>query len=148
MSAIKMRIIKFRAWDTQTKIMHYELAEGEFFDGIHPTFVLHYRFPPHDQRFALMQYTDLKDKNGKGIYEGDIIRIIVGTQPRTIGAVTYSGWQYLVTMEVAGNEKTSWFGFNSEDGDPARIEVIGNIYENPELLKEQGAESYPGSSGQ
>jgi len=66
--------------------------------------------------YILMQYTGLKDVHGKEIYEGDIV--IEG----------YKG-KY-GTYEVKWNVKG--FNLGSEDGD--EYEVIGNIYENPELL--------------
>ena len=63
----------------------------------------------------IMQYTGLKDKNGIDIYEGDIIK----------------NWDtiYIVKYEIYDNMQ----GF-SIDSDDFNLEIIGNIYENPELL--------------
>ncbi len=74
----------------------------------------------------LMQYTGLKDKNGKEIYEGDIIVEYLLPNEYDYGIIEYLDgsfvinwkskmWQYLINV--------------------SRREVIGNIYENPELLK-------------
>lgn len=75
----------------------------------------------------LMQYTGLKDKNGKEIYEGDICKN--GDYESDAHAYNYR------IEEVVYNEKEASFsGWNfNEDG--MTCEVIGNIYENPELLQ-------------
>jgi uncharacterized phage protein (TIGR01671 family) len=75
------------------------------------------------------QYTGLKDKNGKEIYEDDIVRVITDKKC-VIGEVVYIPTAFCV--KAKGFEIFSlgflnnWF----------EIEVLGNIYENPELLKE------------
>ena len=71
-----------------------------------------------------MQYTGLKDKNGKEIYEGDLLKqkIIVKWNEKFASWCLYrEGWMF-----------THWFG---ESCNPEECEIIGNIYENPELLK-------------
>ena len=113
------RTIKFRAWDkTLNKIHSWSIIENHFtFEEL-----------LDDNFFEAMQYTGLKDKNGVEIYEGDIISC---TQQRfsTNGIVTMHhgmwNWQYkkgAVSLLYEANKK--WEGT-----------VIGNIYENPELVK-------------
>ena len=78
----------------------------------------------------LMQYTGLKDKNGKEIYEGDIIQHYVISK----GKEYKQGENRIVKWNI----NRYYSGFNTGEGDnPKRIfkEIIGNIYENKELLK-------------
>lgn len=80
------------------------------------------------------QYTGLKDKNGKEIYDGDIL----GTSDRVIGYVKGSvrGYCYDVVYINHPAEESRWTLYSTvKDDYPEQIEVIGNIYDNPELLK-------------
>lgn len=76
---------------------------------------------PKSQLFGVVQYTGLKDKNGKEIWEGDILSGAWGF----VGCVHFDG-DYLQYRFVMGRE-IDYYGLN-------RIEVVGNIFENPELL--------------
>jgi len=119
-----MREIKFRAWHLETKEMFYEGWNKR--DGCE-------LFRTKDDMFKygedaeLMQYTGLKDRNGKEIYEGDIIFI----DQHTIVVVRWGldCWELILENnepyidDCLGN-------FND------LIEVIGNIYENKSLLKQ------------
>ena len=81
------------------------------------------------------QYTGLKDKNGKEIYEGDIIFIKGETKLLDIkGKVEYSNTfaQFIITNTGSIVNETEPLGDYEEEN----IEVIGNIYDNPELLEE------------
>lgn len=123
------REIKFRIWDIENKEMLkvQELDfEPTFYGGriaIRPDQYNDY-FDTEDM--ILMQYTGLHDKNGKEIYEGDILKSI---QWNDIYLVKYIGTAfYLCRKGNKGfNKITTWN--NAE-----KSEVIGNIYENSELL--------------
>ena len=88
------------------------------------------------------QFTGLYDKNGKEIYEGNLIKQINfnGEQYEAIYEVVYSGESFCLKM-LKGNEKAmsnnslSSFGYYNEDCILRKGEVIGNIHDNPELLK-------------
>lgn len=91
----------------------------------------------------LMQYTGLKDKNGEGIYEGDILQDTgYGAEGALPGVVMFGDWD----NGQEGDENDRGIGWFTEDSSGYRrslldfvlfdneIRVIGNIYENPELL--------------
>ena len=72
------------------------------------------------------QYTGLTDKNGKRIFEGDIVDIL--TENEEIGIVAYDDGGFLVNAD--GFDVDFHSNINGTD-----LEVIGNIHDNPELLK-------------
>lgn len=128
------RAIKFRAWDKKNEAMagaiepFNQLGAIRLYNTIgkdsdeRPT---HY---PMDTDLELMQFTGLHDKNGKPIYEGDVVDGAYYNERKKF-VVEWSD-KYAEYYELSSYAE-------SEDGwDPKEMEVIGNIYENPELLKE------------
>ena len=110
-----MREIKFRAWDKKNKIMiDPEMLEGLFGN-----------MKSDDGQTILMQYTGLKDKNGVEIYEDDVVKYKFTNT--LIIPVTWHQWEE--EMSTGVGFYFPWF-FEKDD-----IEVLGNIYQNPELLK-------------
>ncbi len=95
----------------------------------------------NDDRFYFMQYTGIKDKNGKEIYEGDILAD--ADEPEA--CIHQVFWDHdclkfniLTLADDEGNWDTGLYddlGDGQIDGKTRYFEVIGNIYENPELLK-------------
>jgi hypothetical protein len=128
-----MREIKFRAWD---KARNEFLSSGMILLGVNPS-----RIPKNSPlyldivdgpdmwkaRFVLQQYTGLKDKTGREIYEGDIYE------------VEYFGWKAVVEWDE-DNARFLGFTIGAErkivyvGREPQPVKIIGNIYENPELL--------------
>lgn len=114
------REIKFRGWDGERILSPEDLSVS-----------------PGGRRWLghvdvlLMQYTGLKDGNGKEIYEGDLIELKIdfgyGPQP-VIASVIWegAGWQF---------DSDAGCAYGSD----AVGEVIGNIYENPDLLEQSAA---------
>ena len=137
-----MREIKFRAWDRKFKRMFdvYSVCwdDDRIFD-----------IEGRDKDLAvicltgypdviLMQYTGLKDKNGKEIYDGDIVK----HPERPYHLSEESGWETWTKDVVDLQPPRLWLrresmGYEGEElVDPEDSEVIGNIYENPELVGE------------
>jgi uncharacterized phage protein (TIGR01671 family) len=130
-----MRKMIFRAWDKENKKMlkadkfdlHYsgDVFLNEYGD-------LHIPLTTPSQ-YILMQYTGRRDKNGAGIFEGDIVRAFVDMKDKHRYEISQVHWdnsklgfafsyRFLFNHAIISEE----IGYD--------IEVIGNIYENPELL--------------
>ena len=126
-----MREIKFKAWDTENRcfqeIDNIVIARNEMPTSINSG---KYQIQSNGQ-IVLLQYTGLKDKNGVEIYEGDIVKY----------KTFYYGKEKERIVEVKWEkEATDLFGEPDFIGFLARWEggeVIGNIYENPELLNKK-----------
>lgn len=91
-----------------------------------------------DSNKILMQSTGLKDKNGKLIYEGDIVNMQHWRTPQEIIYINgvYCGWYMKQTKKEKGCTGKDCLSFSSEH--IGKAEVIGNIYENKELLESEG----------
>jgi uncharacterized phage protein (TIGR01671 family) len=144
-----MRIIKFRAWDKKLykMIPHEELSpqNNKLVYGRRATLD---SILLHDD-YEIMQFTGIQDKNNKCIYEGDIVRILYTDWPSKSDDDPRTLEQYLIDISITGKivfEENGWalsyyskkyddWGFSSLDyGKHGFIEIIGNIYENPELI--------------
>lgn len=114
-----MREIKFRAWEEASKRM----LDWDYFQSIgYDAFFYNGKNP-----LVRMQFTGLHDKNGKEIYEGDIVKCLDGQE----GFITQIVW------ELCGLRLKDTLLGNIVEGWGADMEVIGNIYENPELLPDK-----------
>lgn len=137
-----MRPIKFRAWDPDAKKMFYNcVVGGSVVIAEHGGSVVDGDFEPRYfttnnaiAGFKVMQFTGLTDKNGKEIYEGDVVSVEYGR-----GKVIFHAGCFMIewiddpeaNMELL-SMRNAKFGHARED-----LELLGNIYENPELLKKE-----------
>jgi len=145
-----MRKIKFRAWDNENSCFYkptYEAYKGNleeilmspsgdlnmrtFKKGTHIEILNHEsNFP---DRFILMQYTGLKDKNGKEIYEGDIITTLIKpNRGKDYIETIVVKWDIYEDDEYCNHRS----GFDIPDNSEL-FEIIGNIYKNPELIEHE-----------
>lgn len=146
-----MREIKFRGYDTESKCWrygyymqkndtilcmatpkqreeneHHLIIYSEFCDWNMP---LPYHQSEVDKK-SIGQYTGLKDKNEKEIYEGDIVKLISDSyrecefEPFIARYIAFRSGSFYITDNATSR-------FRWED---YQVEVVGNIYENPELL--------------
>lgn len=133
------REIKFRAWDKKEKKMHYDAQNTyDFMINNGGCFEESFKDVLEYDNYVVMQYTNCYDINGKEIYEGDIIRL-EGVDDREIG----STWEHIGKIVYKrGAFFVCYFDYYA-DGDEelicdAQVEfgtVIGNVYENKELLE-------------
>ena len=130
-----MREIKFRAWLKYGK----EIVDVEEIDFMNE--VINYIDNDYEnneqeiigayfENIELIQYTGLKDKNNKEIYEGDIVKLRAN---HGIGVIKYSDEWGAFVVEYIKSRPLAVLGMNYYKED---IEILGNIYENPELLGE------------
>lgn len=134
-----MREIEFRIWDKELKEMHYlsleDLCEDNYwYDGETDVWSVLYDCNHKNERFVINQYIGIKDKNGKKMFEGDIVKYHAETYTKMwdiIGVVEY----YNASYGIVDENDRHFLEFNSTSMYVRWYEVIGNIYDNPELLE-------------
>lgn len=128
------REVKFRAWNIEKKIMCYDNEDLSacYWDGAYSSEVgiinEYLNLPEHLRNYEYMQYIGVNDKNGKEIYEDDIVLSDDGK----VGQVQWFEEHLAFMIWCVTNNKV-YFAY---ENDFSKIEVIGNVYENADLLKE------------
>ena len=123
-----MREIKFRVWDREENVMAYGIGLN-----------LEYFVNENQGKYEILQYTGLKDKNEKEIYEGDILKCdeaehIFDMETRVLqsfnnASVTFYDGSFMYNPRCNKNQPHQLLSL------ARNIEIIGNIYENPNLIK-------------
>ena len=128
-----MREIKFRAWDKRNTIMRTWEYMGTL--DYHQPFSLF-----TDSNYDWQQYTGLKDKNGKEIYEGDIVSDPNRTDTPHAKMPAHKYW--VVEYKAPKFVMSGWNGSVAVSPELREygLEIIGNVYENPNLTEVEGEE--------
>ena len=125
-------IPKFRAWDSVKKkfVEHFFITENGLICNMEKqTSDYNFPMPVEKSELILMQSTGLKDKNGKEVFVGDIIKCTRGCPHEVYLEKEYGGTYVggMPAIYLKGiREGYAWTGAE---------EILGNIYENPELLE-------------
>lgn len=126
-----MTIPKFRAWTEEGKVMYYDVYP--FKDD---TLLLSYDEISFDEvpasDFILMQSTGLIDKNGEEIFEGDVLLTYDDELAKVFWNDDLAGWFVDFLYEIAELSEVA-----DIQSSRSICKIIGNIYENPELLEEE-----------
>nr|DAS48678.1 MAG TPA: YopX protein [Caudoviricetes sp.] len=119
-------LLRFRAWDKETKTMN---GMAEIYRNRNQEIELR----PRDEDIILMQSTGLKDKNGKEIFEGDILAIETDEGILNVNIFWDSKHALFMFESKKYNEEDLLAELVEDNTYP--FEIAGNIYENPELLE-------------
>lgn len=132
-----MRELKFRVWSEEDREYRTDCKLRYLFTS--PTGLPSTVYNDEGDRFDIEQYTGLKDKNGKEIYEGDIVASSYFGKDRILKVVFYEGCFCLceTRLEIPCAGFVYYFRQGSRFRPQDDYEVIGNIHENPELLEEK-----------
>jgi hypothetical protein len=139
------RQLKFRTWDKQLKQFAEWTNRDPFFDTSHGQIFFWERVQREDgsydgdiilqdygDRFILQQYTGLKDKNGKEIYEGDICNAGMVTGPIDF---IIGGFSLASNPLIEFLPKDACIFSPDYDSSWIDVEVVGNVCENPDYFK-------------
>ena len=131
------RKIKFRAWDKVKQIWcNYKIDDGTVYFMDNDTGCLYRNYPGKYENFDLMQYTGIKDINNVEIFEGDIVKLSKENSDfKEIGIVKFDENKASYVLETQDDDisyNISYYNYHK-----VHYRVIGNIYENKELLEQK-----------
>lgn len=127
-----MRELKFRFWNKDDKVL-WENEEIPMIiiekDKINPLFDTGAEYRDIGENIVTMQYVGKKDIEGKEIYEGDIVNVfnnLLENEPDFKGVIKYYNYSFVI-------DRPNYY-YHRIDDMMLSLKVIGNIYENPELI--------------
>jgi uncharacterized phage protein (TIGR01671 family) len=120
--------LKFRAWDKWHKEMFNPLMNGWSLKQLVEGKVEN--ASGSFNQYPVMQFTGLHDRNGREIYESDVVKCANGSE----GVFVWSNKLAMYRLDT--NQTKGGWSHPVEGFDPDTLEVIGNVHENPKLLKE------------
>ncbi|MGG5486283.1 YopX family protein [Gaetbulibacter sp. PBL-D1] len=136
-----MRELKFRIWDTFNGVMMNQ-EEDRYADSLSKIWVDYDILLEGDNDPIMMQFTGLKDKSGKEIYEGDILKTDYDVGNVSVVFAEFKGKLKGYPSNIDELEIWGWcvnhpsLGLQPlDDSFYKNFHVIGNIYENPELIQ-------------
>ena len=131
-----MRELKFRAWDKKQKrirqIIRIEFPFGKIEGLSKISMDDNYLKWEYARDLIIMQYTGLKDKNGKEIYESDYIKWEIQRGRFIVSEVIFTRGEFCVR---SGGLVWGCGNSCSKDGQLGDVKIVGNIYDNPELVE-------------
>ena len=131
-------ILKYRAWDSIKKkfVEHFFITDNGLICNMErPTSGYNSPIPVEKSELILMQSTGLVDKNGKEIFEGDVIAIEVDDTETPINARISQNSKIGVLMFHVFEDNEDVPMVELLEDNSVAFEIIGNVYENPELLE-------------
>lgn len=127
-----------RAWDKKKKVMSPDMP---FFMAV-GWFAAHYNSGKDLTDFILMPYTGLEDKNGKRIFEGDVLQQLITTPTGyrlARGKMQFytNKAQFGIFMDVSDGDPLANGHMEVRESVDGRPEIVGDIYRNPELVQKE-----------
>lgn len=124
------REIKFRAWSKEEKTMCTKFYDSPY--ALEIGVINEYlKQPDYLKEYEYMQYIGVPDKSGKEIYEKDIV-LIDGEDEYFVVEWDNDTAKFVMNSETLTVDFDNYWGY--------QVEVVGNVYENADLLKEAGNE--------
>lgn len=140
-----MREIKFRAWDKRLKIMSNHELLLRMTASLNINYTGSLMLPLKNKNIELMQYTGLYDDDGNEIYEGDIVEVLLEIETKTphISEVVINSNGVVINghpshrnfSNVTYRQLADYCDYGFGGNYLSHCKIIGNIYENPELLE-------------